>query len=132
MFPLSSTDRIEASEGKLSHRSFDVVHMASAHEQSDSRHLYIAHLATRLDAIESGTGRLNPVIYRLWSRRLREAMAGHAEPTLAKSMARLHPSVAHALEQRFFNMHGVLPGAAGQAARLVADALFCRLTLPLH
>ena len=94
-----------------------------------SRQLYIAHLAQRLEAMERGRARLDAVAYRLWSRRLREAMAGCPEPLLARGLAVSHPSVAQALEQRFFNTHGMLPGPAGKTARKAADRLLKRLRL---
>jgi len=92
-----------------------------------SRQLYIAHLAQRLEAMERGRARLDAVAYRLWSRRLREALAGCPEPVIARGLAVTHRSVHEALEQRHFDTFGVLSGAAGRAAARVADRLFERL-----
>jgi hypothetical protein len=92
-----------------------------------SRQLYIAHLAHRLDAMEHGRVRLDPVAYRLWSRRLREALAGCPEPVLARGLAVTHRSVLEALEQRHFDTFGALPGVRGRAAAHVADRLFAGL-----
>jgi hypothetical protein len=89
-----------------------------------SLQLYIAHLAHRLDAMDAGRARLDPVAYRLWSRRLREALAGCPEPMIVRGLAVTHRSVCEALEQRHFDTFGVLPGARGRAAARVADRLF--------
>ena len=89
-----------------------------------SRQLYIAHLAHRLDAMESGRARVDAVAYRLWSRRLRQALAGCPEPVIARGLAVSFPGVAEALEQRHFDTHGRLPGAAGLAVAVAANRLF--------
>jgi len=103
--------------------------MANSADLYNGKQLYIAHLATRLEAMERSSVKLNAFSYRLWSRRLREAMAGCPEPLLANGLAISHPSVAQALEQRHFNTHGVLPGPAGKAARHAANQLMRRLRL---
>ena len=103
--------------------------MANPTDLFNGKQLYIAHLAARLDAMERTPRKLNAFSYRLWSRRLHEAMAGCPEPLLTRGLAVSHPSVAQALEQRFFNTHGMLPGPAGQTARKAADRLLKRLRL---
>jgi len=103
--------------------------MANPTNLFNGKQLYIAHLAARLEAMERAPRKLNAFSYRLWSRRLREALAGCPEPLLARGLAVSHPSVAQALELRFFNTHGMLPGPAGQAARKAADRLIKRLRL---
>ena len=93
-----------------------------------SRQLYIAHLAHRIDAMERGRVPLDAVAYRLWSRRLREALAGCSEPALARGLGIVHPAVRDALEQRHFAVFGVLPGTRGRAAARVANQLLKQLT----
>jgi len=103
--------------------------MSNSADLYNGKQLYIAHLAARIEAMERRTVKLNPFSYRLWTRRLREAMAGCPEPLLANGLAISHPSVAQALEQRYFNTHGVLPGPDGKAARHAANQLLRRLRL---
>ena len=73
--------------------------MANSADLYNGKQLYIAHLAARLEAMERSNARLNAFSYRLWSRRLREAMAGCPEPLLANGLAVSHPSVCLPLEQ---------------------------------
>ena len=101
--------------------------MANSADLYNGKQLYIAHLATRLEAMERSSVKLNAFSYRLWSRRLREALAGCPEPVIARGLAVRHRSVHEALEQRHFDTFGVLSGAAGRAAARVADRLFERL-----
>lgn len=89
-----------------------------------ARQLYIAHLAHRLEKMELGRTPLDPVAYRLWSRRLREALAGCPEPAVARGLAVTLPGVAEALEQRHFDTHGRLPGPIGLAVAVTANRLF--------
>ena len=103
--------------------------MANSADLYNGKQLYIAHLATRLEAMERSSVKLNAFSYRLWSRRLREALAGCPEPVIARGLAVTHRSVHEALEQRHFNTHGVLPGPAGKAARHAANQLMRRLRL---
>jgi len=78
--------------------------------------LFIQHLAQRLQAMESGSLALHPVAYRLFARRLRQAMAGYPEARLAVRLAEAYPAVAHAMADRFFDTHGRLPGPHARAA----------------
>ena len=93
-----------------------------------SRQLYIAHLAQRIAAMERGRAPLEAVASRLWSRRLREALAGCPEPALARGLGVVHPAVREALEQRHFTVFGVLPGTRGRDAARVANRLLKHLT----
>ena len=106
--------------------------MANPTNLFNGKQLYIAHLAARIEAMEGTPRKLNAFSYRLWTRRLREAMAGCPEPLLARGLAVSHPSVAQALEQRFFNTHGMLPGPSGPAARKAAERLLKRLRLRMR
>ena len=99
--------------------------------QPKSKLLYIAHLAERLDAMESGRVPISPRLYRLAARRLRQAIAGCSEAWLARELAARHPQVAEMLEVRYFNDHGRLgPGAAAAACSLASRALLERLLRP--
>jgi len=60
--------------------------MANPADLFNGKQLYIAHLAARLEAMERTPRKLNAFSYRLWSRRLREAMAGCPEPLLARGL----------------------------------------------
>lgn len=93
----------------------------------EGKQLYIEHLAQRLQAMEAGDVPIAPIAYRLYARRLRAAAAGCPEQRLTRRLAQSHPAVAEMLAVRHFDEHGVLPGAAGSAARPVADALLRRL-----
>ena len=92
-----------------------------------SKRLYIADLAGRLEAMETGALALDPVAYRLVARRLKAALAGIPQSLLAAQAARRHSAVAEALEGRHFEDHGALAGAAGTRARQVAAPLLRRL-----
>jgi hypothetical protein len=94
-----------------------------------SKHLFISHLAARLDAMERGALPLTAAAYRLYARRLREATAGYPEAQLGERLGRRHPVVAETSDNRYFDTHGHLPGAAGLAAREAAERLFERLSV---
>lgn len=94
----------------------------------EGKHLFIEHLAQALEAMEAGRTPLNPVAYRLYARRLREAMAGCPEAPLAARLAGAHPVVAETLAERYFNIHGWLPPTANAEFTLLhAKALLKRL-----
>lgn len=97
--------------------------MSDLSDPLEARRLYIAHLAAQLDAMESGAALLRPVAYRLFARRLVAAMAGYPEAQLAAELGSRHGSVRHALEQRHFDVHGVMPGEDAAFVRLLASAL---------
>lgn len=93
-----------------------------------SRRLYIAHLATSLERMESGLQPMHPVAYRLFARRLKAATAGYPEARLADHLGADHPAVEELLAQRHFDVHGRLPGAGAAQACRAAQALLRRLT----
>lgn len=96
----------------------------------EGKHLYIEHLAQGLEAMASGRQRLNPVAYRLFARRLREAMAGYPEAQLVAGLARRHAVVAETLADRHFDNHGRLPGPQGPALQRQAGEILARLGGP--
>lgn len=93
----------------------------------ESRQLFIAHLAASIDAMETGRKALDPMAYRLFSRRLREAMAGCPAPQLAAGPAGGYRCVVDALVARHFDEFGRLPHVGGRSAQLAANRLFSRL-----
>lgn len=97
-----------------------------------SRRLYIADLARRQHAMETGRTAMQPLAYRVLSKRLREALAGLPEPAaragFSELPAALLPLVAEMLETRHFDHHGKLFGLHAPGCRALADALFDRLT----
>jgi hypothetical protein len=99
--------------------------VASPDSSLASKRLYIAHLAQRLDAMERGYAAVQPLAYRLYARRLQEAMAGYPEGRLAKALSASHPAVADALANRHFATHGSFVG--GSAANRSAQRLLQRL-----
>ena len=55
-----------------------------------SKRLFIEDLAKRLEAMERSETRINPVAYRLYARRLREATAGYPEALLRAQLGAAH------------------------------------------
>jgi len=102
------------------------MHAQSAH--LSGKRLYIAHLATRLDAMEKGRTPMHPVAYRLYARRMKSAIAVYPEALLTTQLGRACPAVLHALEQRRFEADGVLPGDRARRALRIANAMFRSLT----
>jgi hypothetical protein len=93
----------------------------------ESKHLFIAHLAERLQAMDLGRLPMQPRAYRLCARRLREAMAGYPEAHLASRLATSHPAVAELLVNRSFDTHGVLPGVHSQKVNRLAQQTLQRM-----
>jgi hypothetical protein len=103
------------------------------------RRLYVADLARRLVEMENGSALLQPLLYRLLAKRLRQAAAGFAQSALTDRFGPCDAAVAEALDDRHFNDHRQLRGAsAADDARARADELFSSLGLrtaapaPLH
>jgi hypothetical protein len=94
-----------------------------------SKRLYIAHLAQQLASMESGELRLQPLLYRLLARRLREAAAGIPEPALVEQFGPQDAQVDEMLETRHFESHGSLRGRRASAVRLMADQLLARVRI---
>ena len=93
----------------------------------ENKHLFIVHLAERLESMEVGTTPLKAVAYRVYAKRLQEALAGFPEGPLSGKLSGLFPSIGETLAVRHFNTYGRLPGADGDAARAVADQVLARL-----
>jgi hypothetical protein len=93
---------------------------------SDKR-LFIADLARRLARMESRRTPMHPLLYRLLSKRLRQATAGFGDVALAGRFGPLNPVVAAVLEDRHFNSFGQLPGTGAVQACKLAKGLFTRL-----
>ena len=93
------------------------------------KRMYIAHLAARLESMESGRTAMDAVAYRLFAKRMNKAMDDYPAALLAAQLGRACPSVVDALEQRRFVAAGSLPGTPGRQARGVATALLRRLGL---
>lgn len=93
-----------------------------------SKRLYIADLAARLEAMESGRMAMSPIAYRLFARRLNAAVSVYPPALLAAQLGRAWPSVMHALEQqRFADDDAVVRGRDGRVVA-VTQALVGRLT----
>jgi hypothetical protein len=81
------------------------------------RRLYIDHLAAMLQKMDSGRLPMQALAYRLFAKRLREALAGLPERGDAR------PAVVQATQaNRFFDQTGRLPGIGGAAAQRIAQA----------
>ena len=92
-----------------------------------SKRLYIADLATRLDAMESGKAAMNAVAYRLYARRLAAVVAAYPAELLAAQLGGSHPAVRHAIEQNRFEVDGMLDGRGSGRALVRAATLLRRL-----
>ncbi len=93
----------------------------------ESRRLYIEHLAKRLEQMEHGITPMRAIAYRLFARRLREALAGFPEAKLVAALSRQSSAVSDVLAARFFDVHGWLPSPDGEAVRSIADRLLGRV-----
>lgn len=91
------------------------------------KRLYIADLASRLEAMENGRAAMNALAYRLYSKRMAAAMNGYPPGLLAAQLGSTHPSVLQAVENRQFEADGALGGQRGKSASLVATALLRHL-----
>ena len=91
-----------------------------------SKRLFIEDLARRIEAMERSETQINPVAYRLYARRLREATAGYPEALLRAQLGGAHHAVLHVLARRHFDAHGRFPGADGAAAQREADRVLRR------
>ncbi len=89
--------------------------------------LYLADLAERLASMESGRRPMNPLAYRLHARRLKSALAGYPEAQVNRELGRHHAVIAHVLEMRHFDEHGVLRGPGAEAAAAVALSFLSQL-----
>ena len=98
--------------------------------QLESRRLYVADLARRLFDMESGRQAMQPLAYRLLSRRLRAALAGLPRSSAPAGFPELPPHllplVAETLETRHFDDYGCLFGVGAARCREQAESLVGR------
>ena len=92
-----------------------------------SKRLYIADVATRLEAMESGKTAMHAVAYRLYARRLAAVVAAYPADLLATQLGGSHPAVLHAIEQQQFEVDGMLGGRGSGRALVRAATLLRRL-----
>src|SRR3982751_5182995 len=92
-----------------------------------SKRLYIADLAGRLEAMESGKAATSAVAYRLYARRMKTAIAAYPADLLAAQLGGAHPSVLHAIEQQQFELEGMLTGRGSARALVAAQRLLCAI-----
>jgi hypothetical protein len=97
---------------------------------TDIKHLFIQHLAERLEQMECAAVPMQPIAYRLYARRLREALAGYPAGRLAGQLARRYPAVAEALACRHFDSHGFLLGTHAAQARVIGEDAMLRMKQP--
>lgn len=99
-----------------------------------SRRRYITGLLRSQHAMEIGGNAMQPLDYRVLSKRLRQALAALPEATARGGFSELPldllPLAAEALETRHFERHGELFGLRASLCRDVADALLHRLRRP--
>ena len=93
-----------------------------------SKRLYIADLARRLESMENGRTAMNAIAYRLYARRLNDAVAAYPPALLAAQLGRAWPSVVHALEQQRFAVAGAVVRRRDRRLVAVARALIDQLT----
>lgn len=93
-----------------------------------AKRLYIADLAERLEAMERAGPDINAAAYRLFSRRLKTAMAGYPDRLLRRQLGSQHPCVRESLDERHFEAHGAFVGMRAQRAQRLCDALLWRLS----
>ena len=91
------------------------------------KRLYIADLAGRLEAMESGEAPMNALAYRLYARRMATAMDGYPPGLLAAQLGRAYPSVLDAIESRQFETDKTLGGPHGKSASVAMAALLRHL-----
>jgi len=88
---------------------------------TSGRALYLIDLSERLQRMEAGGERMDPLVYRLFARRLRQALAGCPAAELPAAVKQ--PLVLReALADRHFAEFGRFAGAQ-HAARITADVL---------
>ena len=99
--------------------------------QFKSRRLYVADLARRLFEMETGQRAMQPLAYRVLSKRLREALAGlpkaSAPAGFPELPPHLFPLIAETLETRHFDEHGCLFSVCAARCRDEAESLVGRV-----
>ena len=99
--------------------------------QLESRRLYVADLARRQFEMESGERAMQPLAYRVLSKRLREALAGLPGTSAPAGFLELAPQllsvIIETLETRHFDDHGCLFGVGAACCRDQAETLLGRI-----
>ena len=104
----------------------------SNHSSTDIKHLFIQHLAERLEQMECAAVPMQPLAYRLYARRLREALAGYPVSRQRGPLAQRYTAVSEALASRHFDSHGWLPGGNAVHARAIAELALIRMRHPVR
>ena len=99
---------------------------------TEIKHLFIQHLAERLEQMECAAMPMQPIAYRLYARRLREALAGYPVARQRCPLAQRYTAVSEALAARHFESHGWLPGGNAVHARAIADLALIRMRYPVR
>ena len=97
---------------------------------ADIKQLFIQHLAERLEQMECAAVPMHPIAYRLYARRLREALVNHPGGRAGSALAQRYTAVAEVLAARHFEQHGFLPGGDAFHARAIAELAIIRMRLP--
>ncbi len=95
---------------------------------TEIKQLFIQHLAERMEQMECKAVAMQPVAYRLYARRLREALAGYPSGR-GSALGQRYTAVAEALASRHFDSHGWLPGSDAVHARAIAELALIRMRL---
>ncbi len=72
---------------------------------SSGQILYVLDVAQKLHEMESGGVRLDPVAYKLFARRLKQALAGCSARDLPGNVSQA-PALREAMADRYFVEHG--------------------------
>ena len=104
----------------------------SNHSSTDIKHLFIQHLAERLEQMECAAVPMQPLAYRLYARRLRVALAGYPVSRQRGPLAQRYTAVSEALASRHFDSHGWLPGGNAVQARAIAELALIRMRHPVR
>lgn len=104
----------------------------SSPSSAEMKQLFIQHLAERLEQMETAAVPMQPIAYRLYARRLREALAGHPSGRAGTPLAQRYTAVSEALASRHFDSHGWLPGSDAVHARAIAELAMIRMRLPIR
>jgi hypothetical protein len=91
------------------------------------KRLYIADLVRRIAEMELGAAPMHALAYRVVAKRLHQAAAGFPEAALAGTFGRFNPQVAEVLENRHFDVYGLLPGSRARDCQALAYELFISL-----
>jgi hypothetical protein len=96
--------------------------------ESSGQILYVLDVAQKLHEMEMGRLPLDPVAYKLYARRLKQALAGCTARDLPRNVSQA-PALREAMADRYFVEHGHFTGerAAADIAWQVIDRVQDRL-----